>query len=311
MTREPWWRRELSVRGLDLRRFFFEPTSPVDLGVCRVLFFANLLRLYGPRDYALWADVPAVLWIPTSFFDGLGLSLPPAAVLAVLGAVWKVALVLGCLGLFTRPSVMTAFILGVYLLGLPQNFGKISHRPGLLVLILGILAFSRCGDAWSLDRWIRRRRGAAGEAELPWSGEYRWPIRQICVVMALVFMTAGVAKLRGEGWIASDDLRWVFITHHYYPDRELPSWGLSLAQWSGLCMALAAATVFIEAAAPLALVSRPLALVIVPGLFLMQLGNAVLLGVHRDFPWAVCYAFWVPWEQLGARFRSLGRGRFW
>jgi len=49
---------------------------------------------------------------------------------------------------------------------------------------MGVLALSRCGDAFSLDRLVRARRHA--EAPPP-SGEYRWPARMILLVMSCVF----------------------------------------------------------------------------------------------------------------------------
>ena len=130
----------------------------------------------------------------------------PVDQLAVLQVIWKAALLLSCLGLFTRLSTATSFLLGAYLLGLPHNFGKTDHYDAVLVLILSIMACSRCGDSWSAHRLLSASRRRA--VERPVSGEYTWPIRLAQVMLSLVFFAAGVAKLRHAGlaWIASDKL---------------------------------------------------------------------------------------------------------
>ena len=85
----------------------------------------------------------------------------PAPLLAVIQALWKVTLGLSCIGLFTRFSTVTSFILGVYLLGLPYNFGLLSHSNAILVFVLGIMALSRCGDSCSVDQLLRTARRRA------------------------------------------------------------------------------------------------------------------------------------------------------
>ena len=73
--------------------------------------------------------------------------------------IWIVALVLSCIGLLTRWSIGVALVLGIYLLALPNNFGKTGHGDAILVLTMGILALSKCGDAWSVDSLIAASRG--------------------------------------------------------------------------------------------------------------------------------------------------------
>ena len=63
-----------------------------------------------------------------------------------------------------------------------------------------------------------------------------------------------------------------------------------------------------EFCAPLALVNRPLRMVIVPGLFFMLLGFGIIIGT--PFPqWLAAFVFWVPWDDLTVR--RLGLSREW
>jgi len=114
------------ARALDAR--WFAPARPQPLGLCRVLFFGcMLLRVVPQARSAPWADVPDVFWMPTDLFALLRIGVAPAAVLTLLDATFAVAVLLACVGLCTRTACGTAFVLGIYVLGLPQCFGKIDH----------------------------------------------------------------------------------------------------------------------------------------------------------------------------------------
>ncbi|MFT5526178.1 MAG: O-antigen/teichoic acid export membrane protein, partial [Pirellulaceae bacterium] len=262
------------------------------------------------------------------------LGIPPLAkpLLLVVDLAWKASLVTAAIGLWTRGSMTVALLLGTYLMGLPQNFSKIGHYQGLLLLAMLVLALSHCGDAWSIDAWLKRRKGHKFEP----SGEYTWPIRLVWLAFGIAFFASGWAKLIGdgavftargwtwehawffakEGWLFNDNLKYQFILHHYLDDRDLPVWGLYIAQSSALCMFLAVSTILVELLAPAAMFNRIARCTVIPGLFLLQLGNATLLGVHQSFPWLPIYMFWIPWGTWGQwirdahllhRFREIGR----
>lgn len=280
-----------------LERRWFAPAGPGPLGLCRALFFLTvLLRVVPQVRSAAWADVPDVFWMPTDLFAALHLGVAPRAVLSLLDVAWATSLALAAVGLCTRTACATAFVLGVYLLGLPQCFGKIDHWSGLLVLTMGVLALARAGDAWSWDALLRRRRGAPEPAP---SGEYRWPIELARLLLVLVFFAAGVAKLRqgGLAWMSADNMRAILLTPHYANDRTLPALGLVVADSPLACALLAIATILAEVGAPLALLGGGCAGLVIGTLFAMQLGIATLLGVHGTFPFLACYVFWLPWRR--------------
>jgi hypothetical protein len=304
--------RQLRRAGAALDARWFAPALPGPLGLCRALFFATLLLRVAPQvQSAPWAEVAPVFWMPTDLFALLHLGVAPGAVLSLLDAAWRTSLVLACVGLWTRASSAVAFVLGVYLLGLPQCFGKIDHWSGLLVLTMGVLALARSGDAWSWDALRRERRGEASPAP---SGEYRWPLELARLLLVLVFFAAGIAKLRqgGLAWASADNMRAILLAPHYANDRALPALGLDVADSPLLCGVLAVATIVAEVGAPLALVGGGVAGIVIGTLFAMQLGIATLigvlfamqagiatlLGVHATFPYLACYVFWLPWRGL-------------
>lgn len=279
------------------RWFWFQPTSPFNLGVCRILCFGGLglLELFDPVER--WAAVDPSFWRPQPLFQALGWTMASAGTLSLLMLGFRTALLLACVGLGTRGATLVAFGLGTYLLGLAENTGKLAHNKTIVVLVLGILACARCGDALSIDRWLRDRLRPRAP-ELPaTSWEYTWPIRLVWVLMALAFTAAGLGKLwvSGLAWATSDNLRNLLIRHQYSHTPPL-ALGVWIARWPLLCHALAVGTLVLEAGSPLALVSRRLRVPWILGLMGMQLGIGLLMGI-KFLHYAPCYVFWFPWDR--------------
>jgi hypothetical protein len=287
--------------------FWFAPSAPSNLGLCRVVFFGMMVVLALLTQSSLWADAPAAFWMPITLFKHLGIRAASAETLAWLDRIWLVSLVLSCVGLFTRSSTAVAFIVGAYLLGLPHSFGKTHHSDAILLLTLCVLAFSRCGDSWSLDRMLATRRGGpTGSRDA--SSEYTWPIHLVWALMAIVFFSAGVSKVRESGldWILSDNLRYTLLRHHY-SHVALIELAPVIAQSLAFTKLMAAGSVALELSAPLALFSRRLRLVIVPSLLLLQTGIWLLMGVSFA-QYLAAYALWVPWDRVADRV-ALRQGR--
>ena len=290
-------------------RFWFEPGAASTLGFCRAVFFLGLCAWQFPIDYAAWGSYSTVLWMPIWLFDRFGLPLLSSGTLDVMQTAWKASLALAAIGLLTRPAMIVAFVLGTYLLGLPHNFGQTQHFDALAVFVMGALAISRAGDAWSIDALVSVARRGSPERPAP-SGEYTWPVRFVWVAMSLIFFAAGVAKLRESGleWIFSDNLAMLLRRQQYgISDGEpLTAWGLVVAGYPWLSQALAGVSVAVETLFPLALFSRTARLLLVPGALGLLAGIRVLMGPTFE-QFMICFVFWVPWDQVAARLQARQR----
>jgi len=293
--------------GAAWHRYFFAPAPPTDLSFARLVFCTMALVYYLPQDFSEWGTVSPEFWMPIPLFSVLSLPLLPQGAIAVLQGVFKLALAFGAVGLFTRPALGVAFACSVYLLGLPQNFGQVQHFDTLLVLACGILTFSRAGDAWSADAWLRARRGGPAVGE---SGEYTWPIRTIWVMAAVIFFSAGLSKLRHSGlnWVFSDHLAIILVRHQYFvSDGEpLTSWGVPIAAISWAPRLLAGISLATEVLYPLALFSRRARMVLVPGGIAFLVGIRLLMGPTFE-AFLICNVFWIPWQRVLARVRGSRR----
>lgn len=127
------------------------------LAIARILVLPFWLALLATWGRGLWmVGLPTSMWDPlplAQFLDG-----PPP--LEFIGLLWWLALLGGlamAAGLATRASTLLAAVSGVLLGSVLMSFGKISHSSQVVLLFVGLMAFSDWGTAWSIDAWRRRR----------------------------------------------------------------------------------------------------------------------------------------------------------
>jgi predicted DCC family thiol-disulfide oxidoreductase YuxK len=294
--------------------FWFEPATADNLGLARILVFGSMAIFYFTTPYLFpawgwhetfneWGGVSSVFWKPIWLFRSLHLPLLSVQAISVMDAVWKLSLVLGAIGLFTRSSAAVAFILSVYLFGLPNNFGKTHHLEILLLWAFLIMTFSRCGDSWSVDRLIKTARSGTGPGSEPpkVSGEYTWPIRLIWVTMSMIYFEAGVSKLRHSGieWVTGDAMSFFLLRAQYHvTDAEpLANWGLWMVRHPWASHLLAGMGLSLELSYPLALFSKRLRWIIMPSGMMMQAGIAVLMGPNF-YQMMLCQLIWLPLDKI-------------
>jgi predicted DCC family thiol-disulfide oxidoreductase YuxK len=286
--------------------FWFEPRHSTDLGVSRVLFFGLLFVVYFGEDFSEWGSVSEVFWMPIWVFERLGLPALNPKALAVLQFSWKVALAMSAVGMWTRLSMAVSFMAGAYLLALPHNFGHTYHFDALLVFVMGVLAVSRAGDSWSIDALVSAYRRPHTDRPAR-SGEFAWPIRAVWVLMALVFMGAGLSKLRHAGisWVLSDTMRTTLVKAHYsLSDADpLVSWGLVLAGSWWAPRVIAGLSLTVELLFPLALLSAKARALLVPAAAGLLVSIRALMGPTFG-GFLIANVFWIPWRAIGARVRA-------
>jgi hypothetical protein len=294
--------------------FWFEAVPADNLGLCRMILFGSVFLYYvltpwfSPswgylQEFSSWGSVSRVFWKPVWLISILHLAPASPQVLEAIQLAWRAALLFSCVGLLTRISTFASFALSIYLIGLPASFGGYHHPELVLIFSFLIMAISRCGDAWSVDARIRKARAGGWMPPAP-SGEYTWPVRMIWFVLVLIYFAAGLSKVRHAGfeWIASDTLRHYLIANQYHVAMADPltSLGQTIGHWVIIPRLLAALTMFLELASPIALFRPRFRWVLVPGLIVMHVGIAAVLGAIF-FQIVLCQLMWVPWDLVAAR----------
>ena len=220
-----------------VREFFMTPTSPVNLAIFRIVVFGTTLIM-------LCVDAPATRWFSTfprqlvAAPYGTGWILPYVPIsqplVGIVSGVLVVFCILGMIGLFSRASSLVSLVLALYVLGITQIFGKVSHDQAV-IWFLAILAASPCGDALAIDAIVMsRNRAAQGIIEPPEDSiSYSLPLRFACVLLGVVYFFPGFWKLwnSGFGWALSDNLKYQMYSKWMEFGGWTPFFRLDLHPW--------------------------------------------------------------------------------
>ncbi len=276
-------------------------------------FFAIVLSssFIGQRYVTLWSEVDEVFWRPMLLGRMLHIHPGSAGLLAILLVVWRVALGLAAIGLFTSFSTRIAALLGVYLLALPHTFSKVDHGDTMVALGLLLFAIVPSGGGWSFDSLIRRARHPepmrAGSDTDRLTAGAGWHVQLFKMLLPLAFFSAGIAKLRVSGlwaWASADNLRYQALRHFYThrPPTQIAQW---IASYPILTQSLAINTLVIELGAPLLVVLRGFWLLAALGAVAgMQIGFWLILGVFFFHLLLLILFFFLPWRSIAALLRA-------
>ena len=189
------------------------PSSPLALGVVR--FFVHGLFLFDTvfTSYSALGTLPPTLLRPTgvlkllpwSFYNGL----QTHSGMLTLKTLMLASLLLSTAGLFTVISSKTSLLLVVFYQGLLRSFGHFNHDEMIAIYFLVVLAFTPCGDAFSIDSRLGRMK-----KDRP-AFAYAYPILLMQLLLAWVYFSSALIKLRVAGmkYLSPDNLPALAIFH--------------------------------------------------------------------------------------------------
>lgn len=190
------------------------PSSAFALGVARLVVHGTFLVSVLIASFSALGHLPvtilrptgAMKFLPWGFYDRL---VTPSG-MTTLKVVMVVSLVLSTAGLFTVVSTRTSFALVLLYQGLLRSFGHFNHDEMLGIYCLAVLAFTPCGDEFSLDRWWKKTRNVIRPAFA-----YAYPILLMQLLMAWTYFSSCLIKLRAGGltYLSPDNLPSLAIFH--------------------------------------------------------------------------------------------------
>lgn len=189
------------------------PRSPFALGVVRAIVHGTfLISTLFTSFSALGALPPTILrptglmkLLPWSFYDRLQ---TPSGIL-ILQIVMLLSLTLSTIGLGTVISTKTSLVLVIFYQGLLRSFGHFNHDEMIVVYFMVVLAFTPCGDAFSIDSRLRKIT-----KERPLFA-YAYPILLMQSLLAWAYFSSALIKLRVAGmrYLSPDNLPALAIFH--------------------------------------------------------------------------------------------------
>lgn len=219
------WVSRRTVRRLVVS-FFTEPGSPINLALFRIAVFGVSLFSFGTNfAIAIWfAGFPKSLRVAPYGVGWLLSHLPiDPQLVKVMSVLFMIVCVTGLLGIFARTSALLAALLGFYVLGITQFYGKVSHIHEY-IWFMGLLAVSPCADALAVDAiFSARHRADTGSTELPGDAlVYSLPLRFVSLLIGLIYFFPGFWKFWTSGfdWAFSDNLKYQM----YSKWMEFPGW---------------------------------------------------------------------------------------
>jgi hypothetical protein len=193
------------ARGL--QRFFFEPSSALNLGLLRVAIFYLMFEaaLTNPASWFASLDPDFVDfprgWVWLADLYPIAIRWVRPAELLFIGSS-----ALALVGLFTRLSSIVSSLLAVWLMGVTNFYFKIGHSSHVPTLCAVLLSCSPCGDALSVDALIAR---LTGKGPLERSAAYTVPVRFAWLLLGTGYLFPGLWKLweSGDLWLNGTKLR--------------------------------------------------------------------------------------------------------
>ena len=195
----------------------------------------------------------------------------------------------------------------LWVLTYSNSWGKILHTDNMLMLYVAILAVTPSADALS---WDARGRPDPGEGEA-----YGWPIKLMALLCVLVYLLAGIAKLRNSGmeFVTGETLR-NYVAFGAVRKAELGSQhsplGVALLPYPGLFAVLAGVSMLLELTGPIAVVHRRFGKLWALGVWGFHVGVLGLMAIGFMFQlFMVAFAPFFECERLLERLPERWRAR--
>ena len=294
-------RRDLGDFAAAWERFWLTPQNPTT--VCLLRWLAGAMLLYTHVVWTLGLDEFFVSdgWQPADLVAGIrgGSYLSywwwvPDAWIGWTHAAGLVVLLLFRIGCFTPITSKLALLITIsYANRVPlANFG-LDQINGMLALYLAI---APCGAMYSVDAWRRGRR-------LQPRASARLATRLIQVHLCIIYIYAGLAKLKGEAWWNGEAI-WMTLANEEYQSFDLTF----LAYAPRLTELLTHATVMWELSF-WALVWKPrLRPYVLTIGTLMHFGIGAFLGMWTfGLAMTIAYVAFVPPDRVAAMMKTVRR----
>jgi len=193
-----------------LKNFFLSPTHAVNLAIFRVVVFYLLFKI-SIEPIVYYSTLPkGIMYLPF----GLHWFVPYISVInpenvKFIGLIFKITCFLSLIGLFSRFNMIISVLSAIFLLGIPNLFGKVYHGHHIIWFAI-ILSASPCANCFSLDALLKKVRNKSTQIQNKslMDNSYTIALRSIWLLFGIIYFFSGFWKWWQSGidWIFSDNL---------------------------------------------------------------------------------------------------------
>lgn len=201
------------TRFAKLSEYFFGEEVPYGMALLRMVLPPVLLidlfyRHPWARELYSTDGAPAPLGVN---FQIPGL-LPEfsGGLVVALHAVLIAAMVCASLGWCTRISLAIGTLLYTYF-GLLDSLSTVTKYTVIATHMLLLLSVSSCGQLWSIDAWLERRRNRL-DLTAPTTAPV-WPARLLQLLVGIVYLGAAITKMHTPSFFSGDQLMYWTMTY--------------------------------------------------------------------------------------------------
>jgi hypothetical protein len=277
------------------------PSSAFALGVLRCVVHGTFLVSVLFTSFSALGTLPATILRPTGVMQLLPWSfytqLQTPSAMMVLKSLMLLSLLLSTAGFLTVVSTKTSLLLVVFYQGLLRSFGHFNHDEMLAVYCLAVLAFTPCGDAFSVDSWrIREKKERPAFA-------YAYPILLMQLLIAWSYFSSALIKLRVAGlkYLSADNLPALAIFHSldnlHDTHFRLAFWLPQVKAWLPFAVVL---VLIWEMAFPLAIFWRRVRWWILGFGIIFHFSTLFLMNIFFPHHLAM-YLIFVDWDHIFSR----------
>ena len=281
-----------------LVNFFTASAHPFHLALFRIVVF-SLLFIEGNLNLVVQLDSDSLVPLPGWGWlrdVPLGFVLNPD-VMETSRLLFQLCCLAGIVGFYTRTAAVGAAALGLYVLGVPQFFAKISHYHFLWWFAV-LLACSPSGDALSIDAVRRAWRFGTQGMPLQAARRYALPIQFALLLIGVAYFFPGFWKfaVHGPEWALSDNLKFKMRYIWFVQGGWLPFFRLDLYPF--LYQAGGLLTILFEMGFVIAALHPRTRVFSVAGATLFHLSNRLFLNVGFPLMLAALYVTALDWRKL-------------
>lgn len=281
------------------------PTDAAALGMVRAGVCGFILCEVLLTSFADLGRLPVTILRPTGamqifswrFYE---LLLTRAGMLTLKGLM-VLSLFAATIGCLTSLATKSSALLFLFYEGLLRSFSHFNHDEMPAVYILMVLAFTPCGDAFSIDNW-RGVKDPRGPGLV-----YGYPILLMRMLLAWSYFSSALIKFRvaGLGYLSRDTLPSLAIVHSldnlHDTHFRLAFWLPQIREYTPI---LAALVLLWELSFPLAIFFKRARQIILPAGILFHLGTLFFMNIFFPYHLAM-YLVFVDWGRLRQRIEAM------